>query len=74
VAVFSSPPSRWVEQEAVTALRKGAFVLPVLVGGVTVSGKLSSLARYQLADAKYVGGLAQQIAARVKDHAIPEET
>lgn len=73
VALFSDPPSRWVEQEAVTAYRKGAYVLPVVVGDARPSGKLSGLARFELADVKYIDGLAQQIAARIRDHAMPEK-
>lgn len=74
IALFSNPPSRWVEQEAETAHRKGTYVVPVVVGGAKISSKLSGIQRFDLADKKYVDGLALQIAARVKDHAIPEES
>lgn len=73
VALFSNPPSRWVEQEAMTAHRKGTYVVPVFVGGAKTSGKLSGMPRFELADTRFVEGLAQQIAARVRDHVIPDE-
>jgi hypothetical protein len=73
VAILSDPPSRWVEQEALAAHSKGRYVLPVLVGGAKAHGALSSVARFELPDAKNVEGLAHQIVARVKDHVIPDE-
>jgi transcription initiation factor IIF auxiliary subunit len=73
VALFSNPPSRWLEQEAVMALKKGTYVVPVLIAGATISSELSGVPRYELANVDFVDGLAQQIAARVKDHAIPDE-
>ena len=72
VAVVSDPPSRFVEQEAISAHNKGRYVLPVAIGGAHVSGPLSQFARFELADASHLEGLADQIAARVKDHAIIE--
>jgi hypothetical protein len=72
VAVVSDPPSRFVEQEAISAHNKGRYVLPVAIGGAHVSGLLSQFARFELADANHLEGLADQIAARVKDHAIEE--
>lgn len=74
VALVSDPPSRFVEQEALSAHSKGRYVLPVVLGGATVHGKLSELARFELPDASNVESLARQIAARVKDYAIPDET
>jgi hypothetical protein len=73
VALVSEPPSRFVEQEALTARKKGRFVLPVVVGGARVPGTLSGLARFELPDIKNVDGLVNQIAARVKDHVVPED-
>lgn len=72
VAVVSEPPSRFVEQEAISAHNKGRYVLPVAIGGAQVSGLLSQFARFELADTNHLEGLADQIAARVKDHAIIE--
>jgi hypothetical protein len=74
VALVSEPPSRFVEQEALTAYKKGRYVIPVVLGGAKVYGKLSELGRFELPDTRNVDGLAHQIAARVKDHAIPNET
>jgi hypothetical protein len=71
VALVSEPPSRFVEQEALMASKKGRFVLPVVVGGARVPGTLSGLTRFELPDIKNVDGLANQIAARVKDHVVP---
>jgi transcription initiation factor IIF auxiliary subunit len=73
VALVSDPPSRWVEQEALAAHRKGRFVLPVLLGGAQAFGGLSELARLELPNPGHVQGLARHIAARVKDHATPDE-
>lgn len=73
VALFSDPPSRWVEQEALFAHKNGRYVVPVVLGDAKTTGKLSGLARFELSDVRYVDRLADQIAARVKDHAIPEE-
>ena len=73
VIAFVSDPSRFVEQEALTAYQKGRYVLPVALGGAQVFGKLSELARFELPDATNVEGLACQIAARVKDHVVPDE-
>jgi hypothetical protein len=73
VALFSDPPSRWVEQEALTALRGGTFVVPVMLDDAQVPAKLVTPLRFELTDRSFVAGLADQIAARVKDHVIPEE-
>ena len=73
VALVSEPASRWVEQEALTAHKNGRYVIPVVLGGAKVNAQLSSLARFELPNAAHVGGLALQIAARVKDHSISEE-
>jgi hypothetical protein len=48
--------------------------LPVVLGAAKMQGTLSELARFELPDAKNVAGVAHQIAARVKDHTIQEET
>jgi hypothetical protein len=72
VAVVSDPPSRFVEQEAISAHNKGRYVLPVALGGAQVSGPLSQFARFELTDTNHLDGLADQIAARVKDHAIED--
>jgi hypothetical protein len=73
VAVFSDPPSRFVEQEALKALEHGRYVIPVVIQDAQLPGKLASIARFELADPTNIGSLADQITARVKDHVIPEE-
>ena len=67
VALVSDPPSSFVEHEALAALDKGRYVLPVVLKGGKVHGKLSDIARFELPDASHVDSLADHIAARVKD-------
>jgi TIR domain/YEATS family len=72
VALVSDPHSSFVEQEALTALDLGRYVLPVTVKGATLQGKLSRIARFDLADSAGVRSLADQIAARVLDRVIDD--
>jgi hypothetical protein len=72
VAIVSPPASHWVEQEAVAAHEKGRYVIPVVLRGARVDAVLSKMARFELTNASHVGGLARQIAARVKDFVTPE--
>jgi hypothetical protein len=43
-------------------------------GVIAINGKIAGIQPFELADTRFVVGLAQQIAARVKDHVIPEES
>lgn len=74
VAIFSDPPSRFVEQEALTALEHGRYVIPVVIERAQLPGRLASIARLELSDRAHIGVLADQVAARIKDRVIPEET
>jgi hypothetical protein len=67
VALISDPPSRFVEEEALSALAAGREVVPVVVAGAKIDKKLSHIRRFELSDAQHVPALANRLAAQVKD-------
>jgi hypothetical protein len=74
VAVFSDPPSPWVEQEARAALAARRSVLPVVLDRAQVAEPFSNLVRFELDKQRNVKVLADRIAAAVKDIKVPDES
>jgi hypothetical protein len=71
--VVSDPPSDFVESEAQLAISAGRIVLPVVLGDAKLPPSLLKLSHFRLSEPRNVGGLADSVAARVKDLVLPEE-
>ncbi len=74
VPLVSDPQSRFVEEEARTALDAGRKVLPVVLGNARMPDALRDIyPRFEMPESKNVTGLANRLAAMVKDMVVPEE-
>ncbi len=74
VPLVSDPQSRFVEEEARTALDAGRKVLPVVLGNARMPDALRDLyPRFEMPESKNITGLANRLAAMVKDMVVPEE-
>lgn len=73
VAVFSEPRSPWVESEFERArgMRKPTF--PVILGDTYVPPAVTEMVRFELKERRNVEGLANMIAARLKDSLVHDE-
>jgi hypothetical protein len=73
VAVFSEPRSAWVESEFQRGVELNKLTFPVILGEAEPPTVAMSMARFELNQRGNVQGLANMIAARLKDHLVPEE-
>jgi hypothetical protein len=74
VPLVSDPQSRFVEEEARTAIESGRRVLPVVLGQARMPEALKDIyPRFEMPEPKNITGLANRLAAMVKDLAVPDE-
>ena len=72
VAVFSEPRNPWVEKNLERARGMGKHTFPVILGDMEVPSTVTET-RFELKRGASVQGLANIIAARLKDELIDEE-
>lgn len=72
IAVFSAPRSSWVETEFARGKELSKRLFPVVLGDTPPPPVLSGIAHYELKERNNVAGLANTIAAQLKDQLIPE--
>jgi TIR domain/YEATS family len=73
IPIVSDPPSNFVEEEAQLAQSNGRIVLPIVVGNATLPKSFGNIVFFQFRETKNIAGLANHVAAKVKDLVFTED-